>query len=110
MSAKIWYLDNNSEFQSSDNSTIIQLYDMLQRIQTFKGEQSFNASNGVDYFAVFNRQAFLKPAIEAIQADYAPYFRSITNEYVNSQESTTVNMQVVLPNGSVTNLSAVIGG
>ena len=109
MSAKIWYLDNNGVFQSSENSTIIQLYDMLQRIQTFKGEQSFNASNGVDYLAVFNRQAFLKPQIEAIQADYTPYF-NISNEIITTQEKATVNMLVTFQNGQTATLTAIIGG
>ncbi len=104
----IWYVDSNGGFQSSENSSVISLYDMLQRLQTFKGEQSFNAQNGIDYFSVFNRQAFLKPQIEAIQNEYIQYFRDITNEYVYSRESITVNMRVTFNSGAVEDLSVII--
>jgi len=104
----IWYLNNNNEFVSTSNSTLINLYDMLQRLQTFKGEQSFNALNGVDYFSVFNRQSFLKPQIETIEKDYSRYFRDIENVFIASQESIRTDIRVTLLDGSTANLNAII--
>ena len=104
----IWYVDGNGEFQTTDNSTLIKLYDMLQRLQTFKGEQTFNVLNGVDYFSVFNRQSFLKPQIEAIEADYTQFFRDITNDYVLGNENVQVNIRVTLPSGSIQESSLVL--
>lgn len=99
----IWYLDNNGEFQSTEVSTYIQLEDMLQRMQTFKGEQSFNANNGVDYISVFNRKAFLTPQLNAIASLYNQYFRDITIVQIptGNPDQIQENINVTLFSGEV---------
>jgi hypothetical protein len=98
----IWYEDNSGVFQSTTNSTVIKIEDMLQRLQTFKGEQAFNANNGIDYVAVFNKQAFLSPQIDAIISEYQPYFQSITYTYtLNADDTITVSLVIVTFAGDI---------
>ena len=109
MTLNIFYMDNNGDFQSSENSTIIKVEDMLQRLQTFKGEQSFNAGNGIDYISVFNKRALLKPQIETITSQYAQYFQEIAytiGEAINN--SISISLRIVLFNGDVAMRTFVI--
>jgi hypothetical protein len=78
---------------------------MLQIMQTFKGEQSFNANNGVDYLSVFNRQAFLKPQLDSIAAQFNQYFRDITITQITLANSQQIqeNIEITLFSGSVEN-------
>lgn len=82
---------------------------MLQRLQTFKQEQSFNADNGIDYIGVFNKRSLLKPQIETIINDYVEYFQQIDyviNEISNDSLSITLN--VFLFNGDVATHTLVV--
>ena len=98
----IFYLDNSNNFQITTNSTDIKIEDMLQRLQTFKGEQGFNATNGIDYIAIFNKQSFLNPQIEAIISQYQQYFQAIDYTIGNVINGTiTINMTIVLFSGDV---------
>lgn len=98
----IFYLDNDGEYQSSTNSTIIKIEDMLQRIQTFQGEQSFNASNGIDYLSIFNKRALLKPQLESIIALFDKYFQEITYLITDTSNDTiSISIRFTLFNGDI---------
>ena len=98
----IFYLNNDGNFQSSENSTVIKLEDMLQRLQTFTNEQSFNVANGIDYIGVFNKRSLLKPQIENIINQYTQYFQDITYLIENtSNNSISIALKVLLFSGDV---------
>lgn len=96
----IYYLTNDNEWESTNNSSLIRVEEMLQRMQTWRGEKSFNANDGVDYLNVLNKQAFLKPQLEAIAADYAIYFETTITEITTDGENIAVKLRIVLKSGN----------
>jgi hypothetical protein len=97
----IYFLNNENEWSSTDNSVMIKVEEMLQRMQTWRGEKSFNVNDGVDYLAVLNGQALLKPQLEDIADQYAQYFNSITIEVETGGENIAVKLRIVLKSGQV---------
>ena len=98
----IVYLNNDGVFTYTNNSSLIKIEDMLQRLQTWKNEQSFNANNGVDYLGVFNKQSLLKPQLDSIISEYLSYFQTITYDVVQtSAEHVSIPMRITLLNGNV---------
>lgn len=95
----IYFLNNENEWSSTDNSIMIKVEEMLQRMQTWKGEKSFNVNDGVDYLAVLNGQALLKPQLEDIADQYSQYFNSITIEVETGGENIAVKLRIVLKSG-----------
>ena len=95
----IYFLNNENEWSSTDNSAMIQVEEMLQRMQTWRGEKSFNVNDGVDYMAVLNGQALLKPQLEDIADQYSQYFNSISIEVEEGGENIAVKLQIVLKSG-----------
>ena len=97
----IYFLNNENEWSSTDNSAMIKVEEMLQRMQTWRGEKSFNVNDGVDYMAVLNGQALLKPQLEDIADQYSQYFNSISIEVEKGGENIAVKLQIVLKSGQV---------
>ena len=95
----IYYLDNDNEWASTNNSSLIKVEEMLQRMQTWKGEKSFNANDGVNYLGVLNRQDFLKPQLENIAADYSIYFDTTIQSVEIIDENIAVELLIVLKSG-----------
>ena len=95
----IYFLNNENEWSSTDNSTMIKVEEMLQRMQTWKGEKSFNVNDGVDYMAVLNGQALLQPQLEDIADQYSQYFNSVTIEVESGGENIAVKLRIVLKSG-----------
>ena len=95
----IYFLNNENEWSSTDNSAMIKVEEMLQRMQTWRGEKSFNVNDGVDYMAVLNGQALLKPQLEDIADQYSQYFNSISIEVEKGGENIAVKLQIVLKSG-----------
>jgi hypothetical protein len=104
-----WYLDETGAWQSTTNSTLIKIEEMLQRFQTWKGEKPYDAADGVDYEAVLNKQEFLIPQLETISQEYASYFTSVTFNDVTSDKNTIeINVSIVLLTGNTLNRSILI--
>lgn len=100
----IYFLNNENEWGSTDNSVMIKVEEMLQRMQTWRGEKSFNVNDGVDYIAVLNGQALLKPQLEDIADQYAQYFNSITivvriMDTPSNGKNIASDVQIVLKSG-----------
>ena len=95
----IYFLNNENEWGSTDNSTMIKVEEMLQRMQTWRGEKSFNVNDGVDYMSVLNGQSLLKPQLEDIADQYAQYFNGITITVETSDENIVVKLRIVLKSG-----------
>ena len=97
----IYYLTNSNEWSSTDNSSLVRVEEMLQRMQTWKGEKSFNTNDGVNYLGVLNKQDFLKPQLEKIAADYVTYFSTTIESITTSGETIAVKLSIVLKSGTV---------
>lgn len=95
----IYFLNNENGWSSTDNSTMIKVEEMLQRMQSWRGEKSFNVNDGVDYMSVLNGQALLKPQLEDIADQYAQYFNDITIEVEKQNENIAVKLRIVLKSG-----------
>ena len=106
---KIWYLNDNAEWVSTDNSTAIKIEEMLQRLQSWKGEKSFDAGDGVDYLSIFNKTAFLIPQLETIAEQYADFFQSVTfTDYTATPETIAINISIVLLSGNTVSRNILI--
>ena len=104
-----WYLDNDNLWKKTDNTIYIKIQNLLQRLQTFSGEQSFNFENGIDYISVFNKQSLLKPQLENIISEYSQYFKNVEYEVLNPTETTIlVNLTITLFNDDVVNESFTV--
>lgn len=103
----IYYLTNDNEWAAQANSTLMKVEEMLQRMQTWKGEREFGANDGVDYQGVLAKQAFLRPALEAIADDYAIYFETIIDSVTSNGENIEINLSIMLQSG-VLNRTLVI--
>lgn len=102
----IWYLDNSGTPQSTNNSIEIIINELLQRILTWQGEKPFDASDGVDYEAVLNQQAFLKPQIEQIISDYNQYFTSVlVSDPIVNGDKVSINITIQLKNGKTVEIT-----
>lgn len=95
----IYYLANNNTWESTDNSTLMKIEEMLQRMQTWKNERPFNANDGVDYLGVLAKTSFLKPQLEAIAADYAVFFDTTIEDISANGENIAVKLSIVLQSG-----------
>lgn len=97
----IYYLDNLNAWASTDNSTLMKVEEMLQRMQTWKNERQFNAPDGVDYLAVLSRQTFLTPQLEAISSDYTQYFDTVIDSVESNGENIEVELRIMLQSGVI---------
>jgi hypothetical protein len=100
VSNSIYFLNNENQWTSTDNSVMIKVEEMFQRILTWRGEKSFDASDGVDYLSVLNKQAFLKPQVEDITDQYAQYFDvEIEDTSVSGSDVIAIKITVILKSG-----------
>ena len=95
----IYYLTNANEWASTDNSTLMKVEEMLQRMQTWKNEREFAANDGPDYLAVFAKQAFLTPQLETIAEDYVQYFDTVVDTVTPIGENIEVQLRIMLQSG-----------
>lgn len=96
----IYFLNNDNEWAATDNSAMIKVEEMIQRMLTWRGEKSFDATDGVDYLAVLNKQALLKPQLEDIADLYAQYFDvTIVDATSRNAENIAIQLQIVLKSG-----------
>ncbi len=96
----IYFLNNNNAWASTDNSAMIKVEEMLQRILTWRGEKSFDANDGIDYLSVLSKQALLVPQIEDISDQYTQFFdTTVVNTTAINSESIAIKLQIVLKSG-----------
>lgn len=97
----IYYLSNANTWESTDNSTLMKVEEMLQRMQTWKSERQFNANDGVDFLGVLAKTAFLKPQLELIAEDYAVFFDTTVEDISSDGENIAVKLVIVLQSGVI---------
>ena len=69
-----WLLDREGNWHEANGDIEIRTIDFITRLQTIKGEQSFNANNGLDFLNIINGSSLLEVEVENIAIDFNNYF------------------------------------
>lgn len=69
-----WLLDVNGAWHEVTGDIETRIIDFITRLQTIKGEQSFNADNGLDFLNIINGRSLLEVEVEDIARDFNNYF------------------------------------
>lgn len=69
-----WLLDREGNWHEANGGIEIRTIDFITRLQTIKGEQSFNANNGLDFLNIINGSSLLEVEVENIARDFNNYF------------------------------------
>lgn len=108
-----WLIDYNGNFTEHVGTVNEKIVDFISRLQTIKGEQSFNGGNGLDFIAILEGRKYSQIEIDKIARDYAEYFtvkvektqRDIENRALlltislkvkNSEELENINFNILL--------------
>lgn len=69
-----WLLDIEGNWHEANRDIDSRTIDFITRLQTIKGEQSFNANNGLDFLNIINGSSLLEVEVENIARDFNNYF------------------------------------
>lgn len=69
-----WLIDINGNFIEIKGEIEKRIADFIMRLQTIKGEQSFNANNGIDFLNIINGRTLAEIDIENTAMDFNNYF------------------------------------
>ena len=69
-----WLLDRDGNWHEANGDSETRTIDFITRLQTVKGEQSFNANNGLDFLNIINGSSLLEVEVENIARDFSNYF------------------------------------
>lgn len=69
-----WLLDSSGQWHEVVSDIDIQVVNIITRLQTIKGEQSFNATNGIDFLNIINGLSLLEIDVDNIARDFTNYF------------------------------------
>lgn len=69
-----WLLDIEGNWHDANGNIDSRTIDFITRLQTIKGEQSFNANNGLDFLNIINGSSLLEVEVENIAIDFNNYF------------------------------------
>ena len=67
-----WLLDTNGNWHEVNGEIETRIIDFITRLQTIKGEQSFNADNGLDFLNIINGSSLIE--VENIARNFNNYF------------------------------------
>lgn len=90
----IWYITKDGEFKSTEDITLLKIEDFIQNLQIWRGEQSFNIANGVDWLSVLNENTDIKYEINNIAANYNDFFQ--VSDIIVSKDRNTKVLKVTL--------------
>ncbi len=89
----MWVYQNN-EWGETNDSLPTDFYNFVQILQTWKGEQDFNADNGVDWFNVLNGSVDIRMEINNIALLFSNIFNVEITDYVKASTSISLTLQV----------------
>ena len=69
-----WLINSEGQFYEAQNLIEEKIIDFITRLQTIKGEQSFNADNGLDFLNIINGRSLLEIEVENIARNFNNYF------------------------------------
>lgn len=103
----IFFLDENGEFQHTDNSVKIQVESFLQDISIWNGEQNFDIDNGVDWLGVLLGTVDPRIAITNIAQKYSSYFYVDNIEVSIDNNTKTVYINFTLTGARDINMAPI---
>lgn len=69
-----WILDINGIWHEVKGDIEARIIDFITRLQTIKGEQSFNINNGLDFLNIINGNSLLEIEVDNIAGNFNNYF------------------------------------
>lgn len=100
----IWFRKDNGEFAYTDIAEFKIYHECLQELLLWKYENSFYFDNGIDYYSILNKKAFINLEFENVLDKYREYFNEITAEYNNTNlQELQVNIKFVFKDNTIIN-------
>lgn len=93
-----WYLDYSEPtpiFKKTQDPNIAKVYQCIQEILLWRGENLFDVNLGIDYNSIFGGSVFLTAQLEEIVDKYRLYFDSILMELTQEKQVVYINLQFV---------------
>ena len=109
-----WLLDTNGNFYEATGDIETRIIDFITRLQTIKGEQSFNADNGLDFLNIINGQSLLEIEVENIARNFNNYFDITVKKAEEDRTARVMKIDINMKlknssNNETLNYTALIG-
>ena len=106
-----WLINSEGQFYEAQNLIEEKIIDFITRLQTIKGEQSFNANNGIDFLNIMNGRALIQVDINNIAMDFLDYFDvKIKDVKQDLQKKVmSVYLRIILKDNTEINYTALLG-
>lgn len=95
------YLDENNELHTTYSRNESILYAMLQNVLLRRGEASFYANRGIDWFSIEQGYGNIDAELSSAIADYEPYCKSIDYTYTVEDSVLYIGLTVVFMNDEI---------
>lgn len=92
------YLDENNELHMTENRNTSIIYSLLQHIMLRRGESSFYANRGIDWYAIEQGYGNIDAELSTVIADFEPYCRSIDYSYTVENSVLYILLTIVFLN------------
>lgn len=109
-----WLLDANGNWHEANGEIETRIIDFITRLQTIKGEQSFNADNGLDFLNIINGSSLLEVEVENIARNFNNYFDIIVKKAEEDRTARVMKIDINMKlknssNNETLNYTALIG-
>ena len=95
------YLDENNELKVTYSRNESILYAMFQNILLRRGEASFYANRGIDWFSIEQGYGNIDAELSGAIADYEPYCKSIDYSYTTEDSVLYIVLTIVFMNDEI---------
>ena len=95
------YLDENNNLKITQNRNESIIYSLLQNIMLRRGEASFYANRGIDWYAIEQGYGNIDAELSTAIADYEPYCRSIDYSYTIENNVLSILITIVFLNNEI---------
>ena len=89
-----WLLDVNGNWHEANGEIETRIIDFITRLQTIKGEQSFNADNGLDFLNIINGSSLLEIEVENIARNFNNYFDVTVGKAEEDRKSKVMKIDI----------------
>lgn len=109
-----WLLDVSGNWHEVTGDIETRIIDFITRLQTIKGEQSFNADNGLDFLNIINGRSLLEVEVENIGRDFNNYFDVTIGKSEEDKKARVIKIDINMKlknssNNETLNYTALIG-
>lgn len=91
-----WLIHYDGTFSEHTGTVSEKIVDFISRLQTIKGEQSFNGSNGLDFLGILEGRKYSRLEIDRIASEYTDYFTVEVKETKRDMEKKALLISLIL--------------